>query len=113
MTVEEQIFQAELSAVAVWLTLHPADWCVFTHTADRLDVAVDATSLDAILRDLQDEGFRVQVDERAQTARADGHRLRVRLCYSPQFRALARSTMRGRVLDRALPVPTPVAVVAA
>ena len=102
-----QTLQAELSAAAVWLTLHPADWCVFDLTAGRLDVAVDTASPAALLCDLADEGFRVQVDERAQVAQVDGHRLQVRLCYAPPFRVLARSATYQPVLGQALPVAAP------
>lgn len=105
--MNQPTFAHELSAVAVWLTLHPADWCIMGLSADRLDVAVDADSLDAILRDLRGEGFRVQVDARAQVVQVDGHQLRVRLCHGPQIRALARSVVRCPVLGQMLPVAAP------
>ena len=109
MTTEEQTFDAELSAAVAWLTLHPADWCVFFFgtgpCSPYLDVAVDAATVAPILSDLADEGFAVGLDEPARVAQASRHRLRVRLHHGPQFRALARgSVVRRPIFGLLLPV---------
>lgn len=101
---EEQTLQAEFSAAVAWLTLHPADWCVFGLSDDRFDVAVDTVSPAALLLDLRDEGFQVQADERTQVAQVDGCCLRVRLCYAQPYRTLARSSVRRPLLGQVLPI---------
>ena len=131
---EEQLLDAvvigasgDLSAVAVFLDLRGLDWCIIGGHAtdsyappaiysDRLDVACDREPSLA-LRDLAEEGFRVQVDARAQVAQVarpgDGHRLRVSIHYGPQFRTMPGQFSRRAVLGCSMPVASLQDVVAA
>ena len=109
---------ADLSAVAVWLTFSPAEWCVIGGMAAdswappaiyaaRVDVAADQEPAEAI-RDLAEEGFQVRLDTRAQVAEVirpgGGHRLQVRIHYSEPFRSMPAQASRRVILGQVLPV---------